>query len=55
MPPMLLTPTEAEIQTDGLRQVHARCERLGIPDALRDAISARLGVAQDFSVQFWRR
>ena len=55
MPPKLLAPTDAEIQADGLDRVHACCARLGIPDALRDAIGTRLGVAQDFSVQLWRR
>ena len=54
MPPKLLAPTNVEIEADGLDQVHACCACLGIPDPLRDAIGARLGVVADFRVQFWR-
>ena len=52
MPPKLLAPTNVEIEADGLDLVHACCARLGIPNTLRNAISARLGVAADYSVQF---
>ena len=52
MPPKLLAPKNVEIEADGLDLVHACCARLGIPNTLRNAISARLGVAADYSVQF---
>ena len=52
MPPQLLAPKHVDIEADGLGLVHACCARLAIPDTLRNAISARLGVAADHSVQF---
>ena len=52
MPPKLLAPSNDEIEADRLDKVHQCCARLGIPEGLRDAFSARLGVAGNFSVQF---
>ena len=52
MPPKYRVPSAADIEADGLDQVYQCCARLGVPQALRDAICARLGVAGNFSVQF---
>ena len=52
MPPKLLAPSNDEIEADRLDQVHQCCARLGIPEGLRDAFGARLGVLGNFSVQF---
>ena len=52
MPPKLLAPSNDEIEADRLDQVHQCCARLGIPEGLRDALGARLGVLGNFSVQF---
>ena len=52
MPPKLLAPSNDEIEADRLDQVHQCCARLGIPEGLRDAFGARLGVVGNFSVQF---
>ena len=46
----MLAPTDAEILEGSLDRASACLARLGIRDALIDAVGARLGVQDDFAV-----